>query len=58
LLAAVRAGIVLLAGGLALWPALLFTRFVTVADGQTLLGVFLPRRFIKPVQEPAFEVLD
>jgi O-antigen/teichoic acid export membrane protein len=58
LLAAVRAGIVLLAGGLALWPALLFTRFVTVADGQTLLGVFFPRRFIKPVQEPAFEVLD
>jgi len=58
MLAAVRATIVLLAGGLALWPALLFTRFVTVADGQTLLGVLLPGRSVKPlVTEPAFEAL-
>jgi O-antigen/teichoic acid export membrane protein len=58
ILAAVRAAIVLLAGGLALWPALLFTRFVTVADGQTLLGVLLPGRSVKPrVTEPAFEAL-
>jgi O-antigen/teichoic acid export membrane protein len=58
MLAAARAAVVLCAGGLALWPALLLARFVTVSDGQTLLGVFFPRRVIESVPAPAFEAID
>jgi O-antigen/teichoic acid export membrane protein len=54
-LAAARAAVVLAACGLALWPVLWLTKFVSVVEGQTLLGVFFPRFLKKPAPEPAFE---
>jgi O-antigen/teichoic acid export membrane protein len=56
LFAAARAGTMLLACGLAVWPALLLSKFATVADGQTLLSVLLPHRAVKAgAREPQLE---
>ena len=58
MLAAVRVGLVVLACGVALWPALLLSRFATAADGRTLLEAVFRRRAAKTNgAEKSFEVV-
>jgi len=57
--AAARAATVFFACGLALWPALRLSKFTSVADGQALLSIWIPRGAIQAgAQRAAFEALD